>query len=92
MAGSAQGCFCQGYKIRVRLDRVRLGNLGNNRPVGEGVRELIINYGPGYRVYFAQEGTDIILLLFGGAKPSQQKDIETAKEYLKDHKRRKKHV
>ncbi|MGD0283157.1 MAG: type II toxin-antitoxin system RelE/ParE family toxin [Dissulfurispiraceae bacterium] len=48
-------------KIRVRLDRVRLGNLGNNRPVGEGVRELIINYGPGYRVYFAQDGIDIIL-------------------------------
>jgi putative addiction module killer protein len=53
-------------KIRVRLDRVRLGNLGKNHPVGEGVRELIIDYGPGYRVYFAQEGTEIILLLLGG--------------------------
>lgn len=75
-------------KIRVRLDRVRLGNLGNSRTVGEGVRELKIDYGPGYRVYFAREGTRIILLLCGGDKSSQEKDIETAKNYLNDHQRR----
>ena len=76
-------------KIRVRLDRVRLGNLGDNRAVGEGVRELKVDYGPGYRVYFAQEGAHIILLLLGGDKSSQEKDIETAKEYWNDFKRRK---
>ena len=74
--------------IRVRLDRVRLGNLGKNRTVGEGVRELKVDYGPGYRIYFAQEGTNIILLLLGGDKSSQEEDIETAKEYWNDHKRR----
>jgi putative addiction module killer protein len=78
-------------KIRVRLDRVRLGNLGKNRTVGKGVRELKIDYGPGYRVYFAQEGTHIILLLLGGDKSNQEKDIEVAKKYLTDYKRRKKH-
>jgi putative addiction module killer protein len=78
--------------IRVRLDRVRLGNLGNNRAVGEGVRELKVDYGPGYRIYFAQECTNIILLLLGGDKSSQEEDIETAKEYWNDHKRRKRHA
>jgi putative addiction module killer protein len=78
--------------IRVRLDRVRLGNLGKNRAVGEGVRELKVDYGPGYRIYFAQEGTNIILLLLGGDKSSQEEDIETAKEYWNDHKRRKRHA
>jgi len=78
--------------IRVRLDRVRLGNLGNTRAVGEGLRELRVDYGPGYRIYFAQEGTHIILLLLGGDKSSQEKDIGVAKEYLNDHKRRKRHA
>ncbi len=78
-------------KIRVRLDRVRLGNLGDNRPVGEGVRELRIDYGPGYRVYFALDGTRVILLLLGGDKSSQEKDIAQAKEYWRDHQRRNAH-
>lgn len=78
--------------IRVRLDRVRLGNLGNSRTVGGGVRELKVDYGPGYRIYFAQEGTHIILLLLGGDKSKQEKDIETAKKYWNDHKRRKRHA
>ncbi len=78
-------------KIRVRLDCVRLGNLGNIRAVGEGVRELKVDYGPGYRVYFAQEGAHIILLLLGGDKSNQEKDIEAAKKSWNDHKRRKRH-
>lgn len=78
-------------KIRVRLDRVRLGNMGDNRTVGEGVRELKVDYGPGYRIYFAQEGARIILLLLGGEKSSQDKDIKAAKEYWNDHKRRQRH-
>jgi putative addiction module killer protein len=53
-------------KIRVRLDRVRLGNLGDHRALGEGLWELRIDYGPGYRVYFGQVGTRIVLLLGGG--------------------------
>lgn len=77
-------------KIRIRLDRVRLGNLGKNRSVGEGVYELKIDYGPGYRVYYALEKKTLILLLMGGDKSSQNKDIARAGKYWQDHKRRKK--
>ncbi len=79
-------------KIRVRLDRVRLGNLGDSRSVGAGVNELRIDYGPGYRVYFARAGKRIILLLLGGDKSSQVKDFDRAKLFLKDWKGRKEHV
>ena len=75
-------------KVRVRLDRARLGNLGRNRSVGEGVYELKINYGPGYRVYYAIEKKTIVLLLTGGDKSSQNKDIALAHRYWQDHKRR----
>jgi putative addiction module killer protein len=75
-------------KIRVRLDRVRLGNLGDSRSVGGGVFELRIDYGPGYRVYFAKEGNRIILLLLGGDKATQERDIIQAKKFLNDYKRR----
>lgn len=75
-------------KIRVRLDRVSLGNLGDCQSVGEGVQELRINYGPGYRVYFCQEGATIVLLLCGGDKRSQAQDIETAHACWKDYRRR----
>lgn len=76
-------------KVRIRLDRARLGNLGRNRSVGEGVFELKIDYGPGYRVYYALEGRTVILLLLGGDKSGQREDIVLAREYWKDHKRRK---
>ena len=75
-------------RIRVRLDRVSLGNLGDCHGVGDGIQELRINYGPGYRVYFAEEGTMIVLLLCGGDKSSQTKDIQTAKQYWTDYRRR----
>ena len=75
-------------KIRVRLDRVSLGNLGDCHGVGEGVRELRIDYGPGYRVYIGQEGVTIMLLLCGGDKSTQTKDIETAKRYWNEYRRR----
>ena len=78
-------------KIRVRLDRVRLGLLGDNRFVGEGVYELKIDHGPGYRVYYAREGNNVILLLLGGDKSQQEKDIAQAKAYWQDHQRRLRH-
>jgi len=76
-------------KIRIRLDRVRLGNFGDSRSLGKGLHELRVDYGPGYRIYFGQEGTRLILLLLGGDKSSQKKDIARAKEYWHDQKERK---
>ena len=72
-------------RIEKRLDRVELGNLGDYRFVGEGVWELKIDYGPGYRVYFGQVGSTLILLLCGGDKSSQSQDILTAQDYWKDY-------
>jgi putative addiction module killer protein len=74
--------------IRNRLKRVEAGNLGNCRPVGERVFELKIDFGPGYRVYFAQVGLIVILLLCGGDKSTQEPDILKAKEYWREYERR----
>jgi putative addiction module killer protein len=68
-------------KIDARLERVMLGNLGDYRSVGDGVFELRIKYGSGYRIYFGQIGATIVLLLCGGDKSTQEKDIRLAKEY-----------
>lgn len=75
-------------QVRVRLDRVSLGNLGDCLGEGEGVQELRIDYGPGYRVYFGQEGMTIVMLLCGGDKSTQAKDIEIARRYWSDYRRR----
>ena len=75
-------------KIRVRLDRARLGNLGDHKHLGEGVWELGLDCGPGYRVYFAKEENRLILLLIGGDKDTQRRDIAQATEYPQDHRRR----
>jgi putative addiction module killer protein len=74
-------------KIRTRIDRVQLGNLGNCEPVGGGVSELKIDYGPGYRVYFGQVGTKLVILLCGGDKSSQSVDIKKAIVYWEDYKK-----
>ncbi len=74
-------------KIRNRLTRVESGNLGDYRSVGEGVFELRIDYGPGYRVYFGQIGSTIIVILSGGDKSTQEQDILTAREYWRDYER-----
>ena len=66
-------------RIQLRIDRVALGNLGDIKPIGGGVSELRIAYGPGYRVYVAQRGFVLVILLCGGDKSSQRSDIETAK-------------
>ena len=65
-------------RIQARIDRVEEGNFGDCQPVGEGVSEMRIHYGPGYRVYLAQRGADIVILLAGGDKATQNKDIKTA--------------
>jgi putative addiction module killer protein len=75
-------------KIEARLERVELGNVGDYRSVGEGVFELRIDCGPGYRVYFGQVGTVIVLLLCGGDKSTQEQDISKAKEYWRDYESR----
>lgn len=72
-------------KIRLRLDRLEMGNFGQCEPVGEGVFELKIDFGPGYRVYFAKTGSKCVLLLCGGDKGSQKSDILKAKAYFKDY-------
>jgi putative addiction module killer protein len=66
-------------RIEVRMRRLGLGNPGDVKPVGEGVSEMRIDYGPGYRVYFQQRGPVLIILLCGGDKKTQDKDIQTAK-------------
>ncbi|MHB1666688.1 type II toxin-antitoxin system RelE/ParE family toxin [Thiomonas sp.] len=72
-------------RIVVRLDRVaENGNFGDCKPVGEGVWELRIDWGPGYRVYYAQAGASLVLLLIGGDKRTQQADISAARDYWRD--------
>jgi len=65
--------------IASRLDRLAFGHTGDAEPVGQGVSELRIHYGPGYRIYFQKRGNTIIVLLCGGDKSTQEKDIKTAK-------------
>ena len=72
-------------RIRVRLDRLEQGNLGDCKSLGDGVSELRIDCGPGYRLYFAEDGPVIVLLLIGGDKGTQAKDIKTAKQYWSEY-------
>lgn len=65
-------------RIQARIDRAEDGNLGDCEPIGEGVSEMRIHYGPGYRVYFTQRGMQWVILLAGGDKATQSKDINAA--------------
>ena len=71
-------------RIAARVRRLAFGNPGDVRPVGEGISELRIPHGPGYRVYYVQRGTVLIVLLCGGDKSTQNRDIETAKRLAKE--------
>jgi putative addiction module killer protein len=70
--------------IASRLDRLAFGHAGDVKPVGQGISELRIDHGPGYRVYFERRGKTIIILLCGGDKSTQDKDIQTAKRLAKE--------
>ena len=76
-------------KVRTALARIETGNLGDVKPVGQGVSERRITFGPGYRVYFGQDGDTLVILLCGGTKKRQSKDIEQAKTFWEDYKNRK---
>jgi len=65
-------------RVQVRIERLAAGNPGDVKPVGEGVSELRIDYGPGYRVYFTKRGREVVILLAGGEKTTQSADIKIA--------------
>ncbi|TXN62008.1 type II toxin-antitoxin system RelE/ParE family toxin [Methylobacterium sp. WL6] len=71
-------------RIAIRIDRLVLGNAGDAKPVGSGVSEMRIDYGPGYRLYFIRRGKALIVLLCGGDKGSQQRDIVRARALAAD--------
>jgi putative addiction module killer protein len=71
-------------RIDVRIRRLSLGNTGDVRPVGGGVSELRIDYGPGYRIYFVQRGSTLVILLAGGDKRTQDQDIQLALELARN--------
>lgn len=74
-------------KIKVHVTRAEFGNLGDHRSVGQGVVELKIHFGPGYRVYVGLQGKELIVLLCAGDKSSQNKDIQKAMDYWSDYRR-----
>lgn len=80
--------FTIASRVDARIHRLAQGNLGDVKPVGEGVSELRLAFGSGYRIYFAQYKNEIVVLLCGGDKSSQSKDIEIAHNYWADFKRR----
>ena len=71
-----------------RVNRLRLGNFGDSKPVGQGVFELRLDFGPGYRIYFGRASNTVLLLLCGGSKKSQRADIEQGKRYWNDYQSR----
>ena len=75
-------------KVSIALVRLEQGNLSNAKGVGEGVAEYRLNWGPGYRVYFGRDGDVLVILLTGGTKTRQQRDIQAAKDMWDDYKRR----
>ena len=79
-------------RVRTSLARMEAGNLSNIRGVGNGVLECRINVGPGYRVYFGRDGDTLIVLLGGGTKTRQQRDIDDARQLWQEYRRRRQEV
>jgi putative addiction module killer protein len=75
-------------KIAIRIDRLAAGNVGDCKSLGGGLFELRIDWGPGYRVYYAVPGRELVLLLCGGDKRKQQADVDRAHQYFEDYKKR----
>ena len=75
-------------RVEAYVDRMKMGNLGYSRSVGQGVIELKINFGPGFRVYYLRDGNSFVVLLCGGDKSSQQTDVRKAQIYALDYWRR----
>jgi putative addiction module killer protein len=73
-------------RIVMRIDRLIAGNPGDVEPVGEGISEMRLDYGPGYRVYYMRRGTALVILLCGGDKSTQNRDIRTAKRLAREWK------
>jgi len=71
-------------RITIRIRRLSLGNFGDSKPLGEGVSELRIHHGPGYRIYFVRRGKELVILLCGGDKSDQSRDIARAKKLAKE--------
>lgn len=79
LSGStACATFLQGARVQARIERLAAGNAGDVKPVGEGVSELRIDYGPGYRVYFTKRGREVVILPAGGDKSTQAGDVKAA--------------
>ena len=76
-------------KVRTAVARMETGNFSNVKPVGQGVNEYRLNFGPGYRIYFGKDGDKLVILLGGGTKKRQGRDIETAQVLWKEYKARK---
>lgn len=78
-------------RVQARVLRFELGNLGDHKGVGAGVWEARLAFGPGYRIYFGKDGESVILLLLGGTKASQRRDIRRAQEFWRDYLKAKRH-
>lgn len=76
-------------RIQTRIDRVELGNFGDHKRVGRGVSELRIDFGPGYRVYYSSDGEELVILLAGGTKKRQARDIATAQAWWRAYQQEK---
>ena len=72
-------------RVLARLNRIRLGNFGDTKHVGQGLYEFRLAFGPGYRIYYSRDGDTVILLLCAGSKRTQRKDIERAQAYWRDY-------
>ena len=79
-------------RIQTRIDRMELGNFGDHKSVGEGVSELRIAFGPGYRLYYGREGDTLVILLGGGTKVRQARDIDAAQAHWQAYKQERRHA